>query len=379
MTDVHQPHTHHHDEHEHVHDHHHEHDHDHDHHEHDHHDHHEHAESLWSQVAAALHLPGYSHTHDHRDLIHSISPEDNDLAIRTVWIAMLALGITTVFQIVIFLASGSVALLADTVHNLGDALNSAPLLIAFYLARRPANRRYTYGYNRAEDVAGIFIVISIAFSAAYILWESVQKLINPQPLDNLIWVAAAAVIGFIGNEIVAMLQIRVGRRIASEAMIADGLHARTDGLTSLAVLIAAGGAALGFPIIDPIIGIVIGVTIVFITRDAAIAIWHRLMDAVDPELTMKAEQIIGQHPDVRSIHRLQLRWLGHDLYAEIVLELDSRLSLIESETILDHVRHHLYHDLPRLSKATLSALPYNSDQPIHSQESKHHRVVAETV
>jgi cation diffusion facilitator family transporter len=180
-------------------------------------------------------------------------------------------------------------------------------------------------------------------------------------------------------KIVAMLQIRVGRRIASEAMIADGLHARTDGLTSLAVLVAAGGAALGFPILDPIIGIVIGVTIVFITRDATIAIWHRLMDAVDPNLTIKAEKIIGEHPDVRRIHRLQLRWLGHELYAEIVLELDSRLSLIESETILDHVRHHLYHDLPRLSKATLSALPYNPEQPIHSQESEHHRMAAETV
>lgn len=373
MTDVHPTHTHQHDSHEHTHDHH-----EHEHHEHDL-DHHDHHDSLWASIASALHLPGYSHTHDHGDIIRSISPEDNNLAIRTVWLALAALGITTVLQIIIFVASGSVALLADTVHNLGDALNSIPLLIAFYLARRPANRRYTYGYNRAEDVAGIFIVISIAFSAAYILWESVQKLINPQPLDNLGWVAAAAIIGFVGNETVALLQIRVGRRIASEAMIADGLHARTDGLTSLAVLIAAGGAALGFPIIDPIIGILIGITIVFITRDATIAIWHRLMDAVDPQLTRKAEQIIGEHPDVRNIHRLQLRWLGHDLYAEIVLELDSHLSLIESEAVLDHVRHHLYHDLPRLSKATLSALPWNPDQRIYSRESEHHRAAAETV
>lgn len=311
--------------------------------------------------------------------MRSINPEDNNLAIRTVWLALLALGITTILQIVIYVASGSVALLADTVHNLGDALNSIPLLIAFYLARRPANPRYTYGYNRAEDVAGIFIVVSIAFSAAYILWESVQKLINPQPLDNLPWVAAAAVVGFLGNEIVALLQIRVGRKIGSEAMIADGLHARTDGLTSLAVLIAVAGAALGFPILDPIIGIFIGVAIVFITRDAALAIWYRLMDAVDPHLSEKAEAIIREHPDVRAIHRLQLRWLGHELYAEIVLELDANLSLMESEAIIDHVRHHLYHDLPRLSKATLSALPWHPDRRIHSQESEHHRAAAETV
>ncbi|MBI5667898.1 MAG: cation transporter [Chloroflexi bacterium] len=378
MTDVHVTPTHHH----HDHDHHHDHGHGHDHHDHDHHETHEHdhhRSGPWAQIAAALHLPGYGHSHDHGKIVRSVSPEDNALAIRTVWLALLALGVTTILQIVIFVSSGSVALLADTVHNLGDALNSIPLLIAFYLARRPANPRYTYGYNRAEDVAGIFIVVSIAFSAAYILWESVQKLIHPQPLDNLPWVAAAAVIGFLGNEIVALLQIRVGRKIGSEAMVADGLHARTDGLTSLAVLIAAGGAALGFPILDPIIGILIGVAIVFITRDAALAIWYRLMDAVDPRLTEKAEAAIREHPEVRAIHRLQLRWLGHELYAEMVLELDANLSLLESEAILDHVRHHLYHDLPHLSKATLSALPWHPDQRIHSQESEHHRVAAETV
>lgn len=372
MTDVHP--THHHHEQDHHHDHHHD-----DHHHHDHPHDHDHPAGLWAQIAAALHLPGYGHEHDHGDIVRSISPEDNNLAIRTVWLALLALTITTILQIIIFMASGSVALLADTVHNLGDALNSIPLLFAFYLARRPANARYTYGYNRAEDVAGIFIVVSIAFSAAYILWESVQKLFNPQPLDNLPWVAAAAVVGFLGNELVALMQIRVGRKISSEAMVADGLHARTDGLTSLAVLIAAVGAALGFPLLDPIIGILIGIAIVFITRDAALAIWYRLMDAVDPRLTARAQAIIHDHSDVRAIHRLQLRWLGHELYAEIVLELDARLSLIESEAIIDHVRHHLYHDLPRLSKATLSALPWHPDQRIHSLESEHHRAAAETV
>lgn len=368
-------HHHHHDEHGHHHDHDHEH-----HHDHNHEHHHDHQPGgLLASIAAALHLPGYGHTHDHGDIVQSISAADNALAVRTVWLALLALAVTTVLQIIIFLASGSVALLADTVHNLGDALNSVPLLIAFYLARRPPNRRYTYGYHRAEDVAGIFIVISIGFSAAYILWESVQKLINPQPLDNLGWVAAAAVVGFIGNELVALLQIRVGRKIGSEAMVADGLHARTDGLTSLAVLIAAGGAAVGVPILDPIIGILIGIAIVFITRDAALAIWYRLMDAVDPKLTAAVEAVIREHPEARAIHRLQLRWLGHQLYAEIVVELDAQLSLVDSEAIIDHLRHHLHHQLPRLSKATISALPWHPTQSIHGQESQHHRAQAETV
>ncbi|MBL8160354.1 MAG: cation transporter [Anaerolineae bacterium] len=387
MTDVHVdiPHGHVHDDHHHDHLNEHDHGHSHDVHDHDHphakHQEHEHAHgaSIWAQIGAALHLPGFAHTHDHGEIVRSVSPEDNNLAIRTVWLALLALGATTVIQVFIVVASGSVALLADTVHNLGDALNSIPLLIAFYLARRAANRRYTYGFNRAEDIAGILIVVSIAFSAAYILWESVQKLINPQPLTNLPWVAAAAIVGFIGNEIVALLQIRVGRKIGSEAMIADGLHARTDGLTSLAVLVAVAGAALGFPIVDPLVGLLIGITIVFITRDAAIAVWYRLMDAVDPRMVEQVEKSIREHHEVRAIQRLQMRWLGHQLYVEGVLELDPALSFAQSAEIADHVRHHLHHILPRMSKATISAVPWDADARSHSRESEHHRVQDERI
>jgi len=329
-------------------------------------------------LAQALHLPGFTHEHDHSSLSRDLAASDNSLAIRTVWLALLALGLTTAIQVLIVLASGSVALLADTVHNLGDALNSLPLLLAFYLARRRPNRRYTYGYNRAEDIAGILIVVSIGFSAVYILWESFQKLLNPQPLDNLGWVAAAALIGFIGNEFVALLQIRVGRRIGSEAMVADGLHARTDGLTSLAVLIAAGGAAVGVPILDPIIGILIGVAIVFITRDASRAIWYRLMDAVDPTLIETAENAIRQHEEVKVIRRLQMRWLGHRLYAEIVVEIDPELSLAQTEQMTDHVSHHLYHALPTLSEVTIAPVPWHPEQRLFWQETEHHRPLGES-
>ena len=211
MTEVH-THDHAHDhehphEHGHEHDHHHEHEHDHhhhvhghDHHEHEHgHEHHhdqEHRHSLIETAAAALHLPGFTHTHSYTELAADPAMRDNELGIRTVKLALLALGVTTVLQIVIYVASGSVALLGDTVHNLGDALNSVPLWLAFVLARRRANKRYTYGYGRAEDVAGLLIVVSIGFSAAYILWESVQKFINPQPIDYPGWIALAGVVGF---------------------------------------------------------------------------------------------------------------------------------------------------------------------------------------
>ncbi len=223
-------------------------DHDHDH-DHDHPHEHAHHSGVRGWLDAVFHLHG--HGHAQAALVTDANFMGNEEGIRTVWLALAALTFTSVLQVVIVLISGSVALLADTLHNIGDGLNSIPLLIAFYLARRVATRRYTYGFGRAEDVAGIFIVLSIAVSAAIVFWESFQKLLNPEPLSNLGWVAVAAVVGFIGNEAVAWLQIRKGREIGSAALVADGLHARTDGLTSLAVLIAVVGSWLGFPIVDP--------------------------------------------------------------------------------------------------------------------------------
>ncbi len=344
MTDVH------------AHDHDHAHDHSHDHADGDRH-HHHHGGGLLNTIGAALHLPGFGHEHGYTSLAGDPALHDNNLGIRTVWLALLILGITTALQIFIYIASGSVALLADTVHNLGDALNSLPLLIAFYLARRAATRRYTYGFGRAEDIAGVLIVISIAFSAGYILLESFQKLINPQPLTHLGWIAAAAMIGFIGNELVALMQMRVGRQIGSDAMVADGQHARVDGLTSLAVLIAVIGTVIGLPILDPIVGIVIGLAIVGITWNAVKAVWFRLMDAVEPNLIATAEHTIQHHDEVQNIERLQLRWVGHRLHGEIVLTVSPDLSLEGSHALVEHINHHLSHDLPNVGAITIQVKP----------------------
>ncbi|MBZ0305228.1 MAG: cation diffusion facilitator family transporter [Anaerolineae bacterium] len=324
------------------------------HHEHDH--SHEQQYGILGTIATALHLPGFGHDHSH-DLRQDSAVFDNELGIRTVKLAFLALGFTTLLQIVIYVASGSVALLADTVHNFGDALNSIPLLLAFMLARRAANRRYTYGYGRAEDIAGMLIVVSIAFSAAYILYESINKLINPQPLENLGWVGAAAVIGFIGNEIVAMMQIRVGRQIGSEAMVADGLHARTDGLTSLAVIIAVIGVWLGAPIVDPMIGIVIGLAIVGITWNSTKAMWYRLMDAADPEILEQIEHAVQHIAEVEQIKQIRTRWIGHQLHAEMVLVVDKTLSLQQSYQVILTVRQSLKAHVSHLAFTTIQIEP----------------------
>lgn len=319
------------------------------------HHHHHHADSWWEKIAQALHLPGYGHSHDlpgKQDAVFN-----NELGIKTVKQALLLLGLTTVLQAAIYVFSGSVALLADTVHNFGDALNSIPLWIAFVLARRVATKRYSYGFGRAEDIAGLFIVISIAFSAGYILYEAVSKLINPQPISYGGWVIVAAVIGFIGNEAVAALQIRVGKQIGSEAMITDGRHARVDGLTSLAVLPAVFGSWLNFPILDPIFGLIIGIAIVFITRDAVVAMWYRLMDAVDPHLLDHAEAAIQQHAAVRGLNYVRMRWVGHGLHLEGCITVDPEYDFKQLRKLRTQIDQDLRRELPYLEEITVSITP----------------------
>jgi cation diffusion facilitator family transporter len=350
----------------HQHDHNHDHDHDHDHdHSHDHgHDHgHGHHHSLWERIASALHIPGYSH--EHASLTSEQAFFNTNLGIRTVWIALAILLVTSVLQIVVVVISSSVALLGDTAHNIVDGLNSIPLLIAFYLARRAATRRYNYGYGRAEDVAGIFIILSIFVSAYIIFAESIERFINPQPLSNLGWLAAAAIIGFLGNEAVAIMQIRVGKKIGSAAMIADGLHARTDGLTSLAVLLAAGGAALGYPILDPIIGLLIGAVILFIGWDATRQMWYRLMDAIEPEFLDKAEAVVKNHKLVRELYRVRMRWLGHRLRASVNVGVDAHLSTAQSHQIAEELRHDLFHAFPNLAEVMVHVEPWQPLEKSH--------------
>ena len=325
------------------------------HHHHDDH-HHHHSNNILVKIAMALHLPGFTHDHSHAELAADRAFLDNQLAVRTVWIALAALGLTTALQIVIYIASNSVALLADTVHNLGDALNSIPLLFAFYIARRAANKRYTYGYGRLEDIAGVFIVISIGFSAAYILYESIQRLLNPLPLDNLEWIALAALVGFVGNELVALMQIRVGRRIGSDAMIADGQHALIDGLTSLAVLIAVIGTLIGLPILDPIVGVVIALAIVGITWNAIKAVWYRMMDAVDPHLVQHVEDHAREVAGVDAVLTLRLRWVGHRMYGVIKVQVPADTTLAASQDIVQAVQREAGQVIPQLAELTVEVV-----------------------
>jgi cation diffusion facilitator family transporter len=279
--------------------------------------------------------------------------------------------VTAALQLVVVLSSGSVALLADTIHNFADALTSIPLWIAFVVGRRAANRRYTYGYGRAEDVAGLAIVLVITLSAALAAWESIRKLLAPEPIQYLGWVMAAAVIGFIGNEAVAIYRIRVGTRIGSAALVADGQHARVDGLTSLAVLIGAFGVLAGFPIADPLVGLLITLAILFVLRDALREVWWRLMDAVDPSLVEKLEAA-AQVSGVQAVDDVRVRWIGHTLHAEANVQVDGELSTTEGHAIAEEVRHAMFHTAPWLRSVRVHVDPCEHDGHDHHAVTGHH-------
>jgi cation diffusion facilitator family transporter len=313
-----------------------------------------------------------SHHHDAAERIDD-ALEGSRLGIRTAKISLIALAATAVFQMFVVLASGSVALLADSIHNFSDALTAVPLWIAFGLGRRPASRRYPYGYGRAEDIAGVFIVGMIALSVALAGYESIRRLLEPQPVTNLGWVALAGVIGFLGNEAVAIFRIRVGKQIGSAALVADGLHARTDGLTSLAVVLGAIGVALGFQLADPLIGLLITGAILLVLKEAGLQIWHRMMDAVDPELLDRAAVAARSADGVQEVSLVRARWIGHSLHLDAHIVADCDLRLSEAHAVAERARHAMVHALPKLASATVHVDPCDHKGADHHVDLDHHR------
>ena len=260
------------------------------------------------------------------------------------------------------------ALLADTIHNFGDAATAIPLWIAFRLARLKPTKRFTYGYGRVEDLAGVAIVLTILFSAIVAGYESIDRLIHPRTVEYLWAVIMASVIGFLGNEVVAQFRIKVGKEIGSAALIADGHHARVDGLTSLAVLFGAIGVWLGFPLADPIVGLLITVAILRIVWESGKSVFTRLLDGIDPEIIDEIRHTINHTPMVKDVSEVRVRWVGHRLHAEINIAVDPGLSVEQGHEIAADVQHRLLHMLQYLSKAIVHV------DPVTVSGDKHHRI-----
>ncbi len=312
------------------------------------------------------HASDHGHHHPHGVVDPVIATTEHGIwAVK--W-SFVILGVTAALQLGIVVLSGSVALLADTIHNVGDAATAVPLWIAFLFARRRASARFTYGFGRVEDLAGVTVVLIIVCSAIVAGYEAINRLLHPQPITFLGWVAAAGIVGFVGNEWVAVFRIRVGRDIDSVALIADGYHARTDGLTSLAVVLGALGVWLGFPAADPLLGLVITAMIFGIVWQSTQAVFTRLLDGVDPAVIEEIKHAVQHMPEVQDVTQVRVRWLGHRLHAELNIAVSPHLSVAQGHAIATEVRHQLLHHLPHLANATIHI------DPLDASGEEHHRI-----
>jgi len=300
---------------------------------------------------------GHGHTHG----VIDASLTTTDSGVWAIKWSFVILAITAALQMTVVVISGSVALLADTIHNIGDAVTAIPLWIAFVLVRRKPTATFTYGLGRVEDLAGILIVLIILFSAVVAGYEAISRLIHPQPVTQLGWLAAAGIVGFVGNETVAVFRIRVGRQMNSAALIADGYHARTDGLTSLAVVLGAIGVYFGYPLADPIFGLLITITIFGIVWQSAKAVLTRALDGVEPSITAEIRHAAEHVPDVTTVTAARARWIGHRLHADVEVALDVTRSVGDATSIAALLKHELFDHLPGLRTVTVALAGSDAD------------------
>jgi cation diffusion facilitator family transporter len=316
------------------------------------------------------HEHGQVHDHTHGAVNPSVATSERGIwALKWSFVALVA---TALVQAIVVVLSGSVALLSDTIHNVGDALTAVPLWIAFALGRLGISRPFPFGYGRVEDLAGVMVVLVILFSAVVAGYEAIERLIHPQPVGLLWAVAVAGTVGFVGNEAVAVFRIRVGRQIGSAALVADGYHARTDGWTSLAVVVGAAGVWLGYPLADPIVGLLIAVAILVIVWQSGKTVFTRLLDGVDPTLLEEIRNAAGQVEGVQDVAEVRARWLGHRLRAEVnVVVEDPDLSVAEGHAIAREVNHRLLHELRYLDMAVVHVDPAQEAGDEHHQIPTH--------
>ncbi|WP_456283898.1 cation diffusion facilitator family transporter [Microbacterium sp. JZ101] len=314
-------------------------------------EHHDHDHDHPSGLRGLLHGILVPHSHDPADAIDDAMRAHTE-GVRALKISLAIMLATALTQAAVVALSGSVALLADTVHNFSDALTAVPLWIAFALSRRVATRRYPYGLSRAEDLAGLFIVLMIALSAVVAASESIQRLFDPRSVSNLGWVIAAGVVGFAGNEIVAIYRIRVGRRIGSAALVADGVHARADGFTSLAVVVGGIGVLLGFPIADAIVGLLISIMIGVLLIGTVRSVGLRLLDGIEPELVDRAEHVLAHTARVDAVERVRLRWVGHRLRGDAIVSTRATM-LIDADRLAIEAEHAVKQAMPNVDEMTV--------------------------
>ena len=347
----------------------HEHGHDQDH-RHDHEHGHEHRHGPWAAIRHLL-APHHHRVGDSVDRALEDSHLGERVTKQTLVLKLAGAGV----QLGIVAISGSLALMADMIHSFADASTTIPLWIAFVLGRREASSRFPHGYRRAEDLAGVFIVLVIMVTSVLVIWESTQRLRAPTPITNLPWVAAAAVVGIVVNEFVARIRIRVGRQIGSSALVADGLHARTDTLSSAAVLVAVGGVALGYDLVDSLVGFVVAAIILWMMKDTAVQIGLRLMDGVEPGTLEQIGAISAEVEGVEAVDAVRARWSGHRMMVEVSIAVDPERSVRTGHLVAEQVRHAVLHEARHVHDVLVHVNPAvgDDDDDPHALTRHHHR------
>jgi cation diffusion facilitator family transporter len=320
------------------------------------------------------HDHGHGHSHAHAPVPLAGSPAGEDEGLRAVRLSAVGLGLTAAVEFALVAASGSVALLADGLHNLGDVFTTVTLWVAFVVGRRQPDRGYTFGFARAEDVAGVLVVLAIAASAVVAAWESLARLTgDAAALRNPGWALAAAMVGVAGNEAVARYKLEVGRRINSVPLEADGRHSRVDGLASLAAAAGIAGAWAGWPAADPLAGLLLSAVIVWVLAGTTRDVLARLLDRVDPEVIDEIERAASSVPGVEAVHAVRARWVGRSLHVLVHVEVDPALPLREAHELGEQARHAVFHALPGVAAVDLHLDPAGIDEHDSHGETMHHR------
>lgn len=277
--------------------------------------------------------------------------------IQAIRSSLLIFLLASLFEVSIAWLSGSVALLADAAHNLGDTCSSLPLWLAFKMAGQKPTRRFTYGYGRLEDFGGLFVLVLILASCVVAGYTAIHRLLHPQPVLRTGIVILAAGISFLANEVVAWIRIKAGREIGSAALLADGYHARTDGLASLAVVCGAVLVRYGYPIADPIVGLLMVPMLLKLAWESGKVVISRMIDAVDPKIIDDIHHAVSETAGVAGATDIRARWLGHQLIAEVNIAVKPDLSVERAHQVAMDARHRLLHDVKFLSDATVHICP----------------------
>ncbi len=308
--------------------------------------------------------PGGQHTHHgHSVAAAETFASSTRAGVMALRIGVAGLALTTAIQVGLYVISGSVALLGDTLHNGIDVAGTGIVWAAFALTRRERSARFNYGFHRFEDIAALIVVVLIAASAVVVVYEGITSLGNEPDIGQPWVVLIAGVVGLVGNEGVALFKIRTGKRIGSAALVADGRHSQADGLSSAGVIVAAVGLMAGVRWLDPLAGVAIGALIAWTAFESGRDVLLRLLDSSDPAIRGELEKLAVGVAGVDHINDLRMRELGRTVHVVANVCMPGGYTLKQAHETAEELRDAWLHALPPGSAVDIHVDPYTAGEP----------------